>query len=198
VDVLSEVFTIDLDAPIATINGLRLGRQSGVTVVEWSELNAALGQVVLLLHTLARLHLPGGAFASHVLVPHGSLCRIHTRKDPSKMYELYGSGSRVGSFFGGSARLDRAQAMLLACVMEITAHAAAHFSPRATHVAPQPPHSLADLGSLVGSSSAAEGKKVLAVLAWCLQWSRSARAPAGGGLRPSIGGGADSPAVAVS
>ena len=170
---LSDVFTIDLDAPIATINGLRLGRQSGVTVVEWSELNAALGQVVLLLHTLARLHLPGGAFATHVLVPHGSMCRVHSKKEPAKVYELYGTGSRVGSFFGGNARLDRAQSMLLACVMEIIAHAAAHFSPRATRVAPQPPHSLADLGSLVGSSSAVEGKKLLAVLAWCLQWSKA-------------------------
>ena len=54
----------------------------------------------------------------------------------------------------------------------------AHFSPRATRVPPQPPHSLNDLGSLVGASSAAEGKKLLAVLAWCLLWSRAARAAA--------------------
>ena len=131
VDVLSDLFSLELDAPIATINGLRLGRQAGATV-EWSELNAALGQVVLLLHTLARLHLPGGAFQQHVLVPHGSLCRVYARKEPQKVYELFGSGRFGGSFFG-AGRLDRAQAMLLACVGEVVAHAMAHFSPRATH-----------------------------------------------------------------
>ena len=129
--------------------------------VEWSELNAALGQVVLLVHTLARLHLPGGSFASHVLVPHGSLCRVYARKEPAKVFELYGSG-RFGAsaFFGGGSRLDKAQAMLLACIAELVAHAAQHFEPRA-RVPPQPPHSLAELGSLVGGSSAAEGKNCL-------------------------------------
>jgi beclin 1 len=173
VDVLSDVFAIDLDAPIATINGLRLGRQPG-TPVEWAELNAALGQVVLIVHTLGRLHLPGAAFQQHVLTPHGSLCRVHSRKDPARVYELYGSG-RFGSTFFGNTRFDRGQSMLLACVAELTTHALAHFNPHASFVPPQPPHGLKELGSLVGSSSAADAKKLLAVLSWCLLWSRAAR-----------------------
>lgn len=64
--------------------------------------------------------------------------------------------------------------MLLACVEELTAHAENHFLPHATFVPARPPHSLTELGSLV--SSAADGKKLLAVLAWLLLWSRAARA----------------------
>ena len=187
VDVLTEVFAIDLDAPIPMINGLRLGRQSGATV-EWSELNAALGQVVLLVHTLARLYLPSGGFQHHVLLPHGSLCRVYARKEPNKTFELYGSG-RFGTSFFGTGRLDKAQAMLLMCVSEFCAHASAHFNPHATHLSAHPPYSLNELGSLVGPSSAAEGKKFLAVLSWCLSWARAA-----GGIpkQPTAEGGASS------
>lgn len=198
VDVLSEVFAVDLEAPIPTINGLRLGRQSGVTVVEWSELNAALGQVVLLLHTLARFHLPGGTFVHHVLVPHGSLCSVYAKREPTRVFELYGSGRFGGaaaSFFGAGSKLDKAQAMLLACVGELVGHASAHFSPRG-RVPSQPPFALDSLGSLVGSASAAEAKKLLAVLAWLLQWSRHARTAAasgggGGGGTATVGGGVE-------
>ena len=144
--------------------------------------------MVLLVHTLARLHLPNGSFVHHVLVPHGSLCRVYARKEPNKLYELYGSGRFGGSFFG-TGRLDRAQAMLLVCVSEICAHASAHFNPHATHVSAHPPHSLHELGSLVGPSSAAEGKKLLAVLSWCLSWARAAGALA---KQPTGEGGASS------
>ena len=66
--------------------------------------------------------------------------------------------------------------MLLLCVGEIVAHAMSNFDPRASRVPAQPPHSLQDLGSLVGSSSAAEGKRLLAVIAWCVLWSKHSRA----------------------
>jgi hypothetical protein len=66
--------------------------------------------------------------------------------------------------------------MLLACVEELTIHAQAHFDPHATSVPPRPPHSLVELGSLV--SSALDGKRLLAVLAWLLLWSRANRAAA--------------------
>ena len=54
VSVYEDLFRIDVSGTLGTINALRLGRLPGVTV-EWAELNAALGQVVLLVHTLARV-----------------------------------------------------------------------------------------------------------------------------------------------
>ena len=167
VDVLSDVFAIDLDAPIATINGLRLGRQPG-TPVEWAELNAALGQVVLIVHTLGRLHLPGAAFQQHVLTPHGSLCRVHSRKEHA-LHSRKGTRARLRAVWQRplwqhllwqhaperARAVDRGQSMLLACVAELTTHALAHFNPHASFVPPQPPHGLKELGCAQCSSAAA-------------------------------------------
>lgn len=53
-NVYSDVFRIWHDGPFGTISGLRLGRTSR-TEVSWDEINAAWGQAVLLLSTLARV-----------------------------------------------------------------------------------------------------------------------------------------------
>ena len=71
--VLEDLFRISTDGPIGTVNALRLGRLTGVSV-EWAEINAALGQVVLLLHTASHLH--GLKFSSHALVPMGSFSKV--------------------------------------------------------------------------------------------------------------------------
>jgi beclin 1 len=52
-NVYNDAFCIGHDGPFGTVNGLRLGRVSGVNV-EWAEINAAWGQAVLLLYTIAR------------------------------------------------------------------------------------------------------------------------------------------------
>lgn len=66
----NDAFCIGHDGVFGTINGLRLGRVPGVPVrqfaiwslsassdvvqVEWAEINAAWGQTLLLLYTIAR------------------------------------------------------------------------------------------------------------------------------------------------
>ena len=83
-DVFSDAFAIGGDGLFGTINGLRLGRLPAVAV-EWAEINGALGQVVLLLCTLARAH--SLTFSSYALVPMGSyskarvLPRSHSHRD---------------------------------------------------------------------------------------------------------------------
>ncbi|KAG7098838.1 hypothetical protein E1B28_000742 [Marasmius oreades] len=52
-NVYNDAFCIGHDGVFGTINGLRLGRVPGVPV-EWAEINAAWGQTLLLLHTIAR------------------------------------------------------------------------------------------------------------------------------------------------
>jgi beclin 1 len=49
------------DGPFGTISSFRLGRTSEVQV-EWDEINAAWGQAVLLLHTMARVSVSGWLF----------------------------------------------------------------------------------------------------------------------------------------
>ena len=69
-NVYNDAFCIGHDGVFGTINGLRLGRVPGVPVsatyqpfsrfilksdqVEWAEINAAWGQTLLLLYTIAR------------------------------------------------------------------------------------------------------------------------------------------------
>ena len=59
-NVINDAFHIWHDGPFATISGFRLGRTNAVAV-EWDEINAAWGQAVLLLHTLAQARPPPDA-----------------------------------------------------------------------------------------------------------------------------------------
>ena len=53
-NVYNDVFNIWHDGPFGTISGFRLGRTNNCPV-EWDEINAAWGQAVLLLHTMAQV-----------------------------------------------------------------------------------------------------------------------------------------------
>ena len=70
---LEDLFRISTEGAIGTINALRLGRLAGVTV-DWAEINAAVGQWVLLLHTVAHMH--SLKFSTHILVPMGSFSKV--------------------------------------------------------------------------------------------------------------------------
>ena len=145
IQVLDDLFSISDANPIGTINALRLGRLPGVSV-EWTEINAALGQVVLLLHTVAHVH--NVTFLSHILSPMGSFSKIYRLEDPKTGYELYGSGvAQLGRLFGAS-RFDRGLGMMLACTKELLAFASRR--PRAGMSA-QPPYVIED--DLVGGYS---------------------------------------------
>jgi hypothetical protein len=54
VEVVYGLFDLRHDGPFGTISGFRLGRTPEVAV-EWDEINAAWGQAVLLLHTMAQV-----------------------------------------------------------------------------------------------------------------------------------------------
>ena len=58
-NVYHDVFRIWHDGAFGTIGGFRLGRTAD-TPVEWDEINAAWGQTVLLLKTMAQVHAPQG------------------------------------------------------------------------------------------------------------------------------------------
>lgn len=72
-NVFNDTFCVGHDGSFGTINGLRLGRLPNNNV-EWGEINAAWGQTLLLLATVAeRLKYP---FQGYHLKPQGSTSRI--------------------------------------------------------------------------------------------------------------------------
>ena len=68
-NVFNATFHIWFSGYFGTINNLRLGKLPTAPVT-WPELNAAWGQTVLLLHSLARK--TGFKFSKYNLVPHGN------------------------------------------------------------------------------------------------------------------------------
>ena len=66
-NVYQDVFRIWHDGPFGTIGGFRLGRTNDVTV-EWDEINAAWGQAVLLLHTMAKVSFLSLAGLRHLML----------------------------------------------------------------------------------------------------------------------------------
>lgn len=158
---LKDIFHIDVDGLVASINGLRISRSMALHV-DWSELNAGLGQIALLTSTLSRLH--GVVFRSCVLVPHGSFSKVYTAAKVA--YELYGSGAaNLGRIFG-TGRFEKGLGMLLGCIADLCEHAVTR--PRA-NVPALPPCQTTDMSSNF-VASASEGKRLLSNLSWLIQW----------------------------
>eukprot|EP00198_Chlamydomonas_reinhardtii_P000170 XP_001689505.1 autophagy protein [Chlamydomonas reinhardtii] len=105
--VLYDAFKIWHDGPFGTISGFRLGRTPEVPV-EWDEVNAAWGQAVLLLHTMAQM--VKLQFSQYRLMPMGSHPRV---ADKRATYDLFGPVSKLWS-----ANYDRAMTAYLACLRE--------------------------------------------------------------------------------
>ncbi|KAF5839533.1 autophagy protein [Dunaliella salina] len=112
-NVYNDAFKIWHDGPFGTISGFRLGRTPEVPV-EWDEINAAWGQAVLLLHTMAQAC--GLNLTSARLLPMGSHPRV---ADKRSTYDLFGPVSKLWS-----ANYDRAMICFLACLKEFGEHAA--------------------------------------------------------------------------
>ncbi|KAJ8077185.1 Vacuolar protein sorting-associated protein atg6 [Marasmius tenuissimus] len=110
-NVYNDAFCIGHDGVFGTINGLRLGRVPGVPV-EWAEINAAWGQTLLLLHTIARKL--DYKFENYRLVPVGSFSRIEKTTGDKASYELYGSG-HLGRLLH-NRRFDLAMVAFIDCL----------------------------------------------------------------------------------
>ncbi|CAL8467088.1 g6624 [Coccomyxa elongata] len=113
-NVYNDAFHIWHDGPFATISGFRLGRTSAVPV-DWDEINAAWGQAILLLHTLAQACKL--VFASGQLQPMGSYPRVCDKKG---CHDLFGPASKLYC-----VDFDRAVCLYLACLKEFAEFAGA-------------------------------------------------------------------------
>jgi len=138
-NVYNDTFYISHDGTYGTINGLRLGRlQNGE--VQWPEINAAWGQTLLLLQTLAeRLSF---SFQGYRLRPLGSTSRIekfeypqrspNATRDPQSranaaapakttILELYSSGGAMERLIH-SRRFDQGMEAFLDCLNQLGKH----------------------------------------------------------------------------
>lgn len=111
-NVFNTTFHIWHSGHFGTINNFRLGRLPSVPV-DWNEINAAWGQTVLLLNSLAKkMNL---TFQRYRLVPFGNHSYIESLSDKSKELPLYGSG---GFRFFWDTKFDQAMVAFLDCLQQ--------------------------------------------------------------------------------
>ncbi|KAJ7593920.1 APG6-domain-containing protein [Mycena floridula] len=118
-NVYNDAFCIGHDGVFGTINGLRLGRVPGVPV-EWAEINAAWGQTLLLLYTIARKL--DYTFENFRLIPMGSFSRIERTTGDKASYELYGSGDLHFGRLLHNRRFDHAMTAFIDCLKQLIDH----------------------------------------------------------------------------
>jgi len=125
-NVYDDAFHIYYDGHFGTISGLRLGRLDGQQV-EWEEINAALGQAMLLLDVLAAR--TDFTFERYKLYPMGSVSSIEDTRRKAE-HSMYGT---KGLF--GERGLSEALPCFLDCIRQLTNHARRYdpnFSPKYT------------------------------------------------------------------
>lgn len=111
-NVFNATFHIWHSGHFGTINNFRLGRLPSVPV-DWNEINAAWGQTVLLLHSLAKkMNL---TFQRYRLIPYGNHSYLESLADNSKELPLYGSG---GIRFFWDTKFDQAMVAFLDCLQQ--------------------------------------------------------------------------------
>eukprot|EP00298_Acanthocystis_sp_HF-20_P013928 c20565_g1_i1.p1 GENE.c20565_g1_i1~~c20565_g1_i1.p1 ORF type:complete len:564 (-),score=232.40 c20565_g1_i1:58-1749(-) len=124
----NDAFRIWFNGHFGTINGFRLGILPNVREgkIDWDEINAALGQTVLLIATISELLQYD--LKDCILRPRGSASKIILRSDKTELY-LWGPPS----FFAKSS-FDKAMVKLLECVKELSDHLATKdsFEPKYT------------------------------------------------------------------
>lgn len=109
-NVYNDSFYIWHDGNFGTINGFRLGRLPEQQI-EWPEINAAWGQVVLLLHTMVKQK--GFEFQNRQLQPMGSFSSI---VENGETLDLHGSSGWFTTF-------DRGMIAFLQCLKEFGEYA---------------------------------------------------------------------------
>mmetsp|Transcript_28115 Transcript_28115/g.49557 ORF Transcript_28115/g.49557 Transcript_28115/m.49557 type:complete len:438 (+) Transcript_28115:155-1468(+) len=121
-NVYDDAFHISTKGHFGSINGFKLGRLPAQSV-GWDEINAALGQVVLLLHCISKQI--NYDLKSVVLHPMGSYSKIADSRNPSVLNELYNYSSsefflRQGSSSSSAGkRFNTALSLLLRAVKEL-------------------------------------------------------------------------------
>lgn len=120
-NILNDAFHIWYAGPYGTINNFRLG-SIPIKPIDSNEINAALGQAVLVLHTIAsnaRVE-----FKQYSLIPMGSFPRVYKLDDKKTQFPLY---LDPGSFsFFPKRNFNNALLGLMSCVHELGEYVAGY------------------------------------------------------------------------
>ncbi|AET41582.1 beclin 1 Ecym_8304 [Eremothecium cymbalariae DBVPG len=119
-NIFNETFRISHSGPFGTINGLRLGGFSQVRV-PWQEVNAAMGQLILLLATIAnKIHYE---LDNYKLKPLGSYSKVEHYDQREQKWIVHNAFSndefKLGKFFHKETSLDKALECIIAIVDQI-------------------------------------------------------------------------------
>ena len=124
INVYNDAFYIWFNGPFGTINGLRLGRLPFLDpVVEWSEINSALGFAALAVDTIAlKLRSLDFKFLKYKVIANGSascVCRADESDRVAPM-NLFTDG-HFGMFTGNKSSFNKALSAFLLCIDELGA-----------------------------------------------------------------------------
>lgn len=120
-NIYNETFRISHDGPFGTINNLRLGSYSE-RPVSWNEINAAIGQIVLLLATITtRLKVK---IKGYKLQPLGSFSKISKFENELQdwvLYEAYNDENfKFSKLFRKETNFDKALVSIIDIIKQIT------------------------------------------------------------------------------
>lgn len=115
-NVYNETFKISHEGPFGIINGLRVGGFDDVRV-PWQEINAALGQIVLLLATIVtRLGIKTEGYKLQPMGSFSKVCKFQPEDQEWVTYEAYCTdGFKLGKLFRKETGFDKA----IECLLEI-------------------------------------------------------------------------------
>lgn len=114
-NIYNDTFRITHDGPFGMINGQRLGRLPD-HVVEWSEINAAVGQALFLLDNLSKKC--NFKFKNYKLIPCGSFSKIEKLDGDKSVFECFGSSDFTGMLFW-NRRFDSGLVAFLNCIEQL-------------------------------------------------------------------------------
>lgn len=120
INIYNETFKISHEGPFGVINGLRIGGFDDM-IVPWNEINAGLGQVVLLLATICtRLKIQ---LKNYKLQPMGSFSTISKyiqENQEWENYEVYGNENfKLGKIFRKETTFDKAMVCILGVIQQM-------------------------------------------------------------------------------
>ncbi|CAR28742.1 ZYRO0F10978p [Zygosaccharomyces rouxii] len=120
VNIYNETFKISHEGPFGVINGLRIGGFDNTTV-PWHEINAGLGQVVLLLATIcARLKIKLDDYKLQPMGSFSTISKFIQETQEWENYEVYSNENfRLGKIFRKETTFDKAMVSILAIIQQM-------------------------------------------------------------------------------
>lgn len=120
INAINDAFYIWYSGSFATINNFRLGNLT-LKPIDWTEINAALGQAVLAVTIIA--FKANISFKKYILIPMGSFPKVCKIEDKRSQYSLFTDGSF--SLFP-KRNFNTALIGFLTCVQELGDHVTKH------------------------------------------------------------------------